>query len=153
MCVVPVEVWHKDNADNRLTVYALLDECSQGTFIKGDILEKLDVSKLEHTTIRVGTAIGNKEDQAAAVNGLVVGCVPSHATVYGKAEVELPCTYSRPYLAVGVDEIPTPSSVRPWKHLQKVASKLPEYDPSIPIGLMIGSDCPRANEPHEVILS
>ena len=153
MCVVQVEVWHKDNADNRLTVYALLDECSQGTFIKDDILEKLNVSNLEHTTIRVGTAIGNKEDQAVAVKGLVVGCVPSHATVYGKAEVELPCTYSRPYLAVGVDEIPTPSSVRPWKHLQKVASKLPEYDPSIPIGLMIGSDCPRANEPHEVILS
>ena len=153
MCVVQVEVWHKDNADNRLTVYALLDECSQGTFIKDDILEKLNVSNLEHTTIRVDTAIGNKEDQAIAVDGLVVGCVPSHATVYGKAEVELPCTYSRPYLAVGVDEIPTPSSVRPWKHLQKVASKLPEYDPSIPIGLMIGSDCPRANEPHKVILS
>ena len=115
--------------------------------------KKKDIPNIKTTTIRVDTAIGSKEAQSFQVKGLMVGSVPSHAATYGKAELKLPLTYSREHLAVSEDEIPTPASVRPWKHLESVASKLPEYDPNIPIGLMIGSDCPKANEPHETIPS
>ena len=49
------------------------------------------------------------------------------------------------------DEFPTPERVRPWRHLSSILHKLSSYDPSIPIGLLIGANCPKALQPSEVI--
>ena len=164
MCVVPVQLWHKPKQDEldesaksssrRVTVYALLDDCSQGTFIKEDILESLNIKGLpEPKPVGVKTLNGSTVQGSIKVDGLFVEAVPSHSVHHKTSQVQLPTAYSREFLAVDPEEIPTPSKISCWDHLEKLVQKIPDYDPSIPIGLMIGGDCPKAIEPVEVIPS
>ena len=156
MCVVQVQLWHKDNPDTKTTVYALLDECSTGTFIRDDVLDDLGVPDNDldpSLPVEVKTVNGAKEQRARGAKGLVVQAAVRHSEVYQDTPVNLPYTYSRWFLAVGPEEIPTPSRIRPWNHLSKLAKMIPEYDPSIPIGLMIGGNCPKANDIMESVPS
>ena len=155
MCVVQVELWHDDNPDNIVKVYALLDECSTGSFITDDVLDKLEVPNIEHTSVAVTTLIGNQQQTSRKVDEhkLVVRAISSHSTIYKDPSIKLPATYSRPFLAVDPEEIPTPSRIRPWAHLKDLVAKIPDYDPAVPIGLMLGGDCPKANEVVEVVPS
>ena len=70
MGIVPIWLYHKDNLNNRICVYALLDNASGGTFVKEDSLRKLGVegigSKLLLTTIH-----GTQEIHTKAVDGLM----------------------------------------------------------------------------------
>ena len=43
MCVVPVWVGHR-NSRKMVITYVMLDNCSQGSFIKYEIIEDLDIS-------------------------------------------------------------------------------------------------------------
>ena len=151
MAIVPVELWHKEHG-SKVTVYALLDACSQGTFLRDDMMHSMGLSHRE-TTIKVETAIGDIHTGAYAVEGLVVKGIPSFAAHYKTGEVELPCTYTRPSLAMGENEIPTPEKIAPWKYLEVIADRIPDYDPTIPFALMIGANCPKATEPLETVPS
>ena len=155
MCVVAVLLNHSSRPDLAITVYALLDECSTGTFISDEALELLGIPEnmLTVTSCDLTTAIGSSEDQVVGVKGLTVQCISLHSNLYPVQKVALPETYSRPSLAVDKEEIPTPSRIRKWPHLQRLMDKIPEYDPSIPIGLIIGADCHRALEPLESVES
>ena len=46
MCVVPIQIHHPDS-NKVLDTYAMLDSCSQGTFIKEEIIEKLGITRAE----------------------------------------------------------------------------------------------------------
>ena len=119
MCVVQVQLWHKDNPDVRTTVYALLDECCNGTFIKDDILESLNVPAVDrgpHLPVKVNTIIGAKEQGAGGAKGLIVQAIESHRSIYHDSPTPLPYTYARSFLAVGSEETPTPSRIRPWSY-------------------------------------
>ena len=155
MCVVAVLLQHQSRPDHKVTVYALLDECSTGTLISEEALELLAIpdNELTLTSCDVTTAIGSREDQVTGVKDLRVQCVPIHSKLYPPQEVKLPTTYSRPCLAVDKEEVPTPSRIKKWPHLQILMDKIPEFDPSVPIGLIIGGNCPRALEPLEAIES
>lgn len=50
-------------------------------------------------------------------------------------------------------EIPTPEKVAEWPHLRHIKHSFHKYDPGIPIGLLIGANCPQALEPIKVIPS
>ena len=153
MCVVPVEVWHKDSPDHKLVSYALLDDCSQGTFIHEDLMESLKLKDTQSSSVAVTTLNGTHQSSSAKVEGLFVRCLPKHALSYSSFDLKLPVAFSRPALAVEKDEIPTPSRIDSWPHLHSLKERIPEYDPSVPIGLMIGGNCPKALEPMEVIHS
>ena len=153
MCVVPVEVWHKDSTEHKVVTYALLDACSTGTFIRDDLVESLELQPLEPKPSSVTTLGGTDHRPSSEITGLVVRCVPNHAKLYSAVEIQLPEAHSRPSLAVDKEEIPTPSKIDRWTYLHSLKTKIPEYDPSIPIGLMIGGDCPEALDPWEVIHS
>ena len=152
MCVVPVQLWHIDHPENKINVYCLLDDCSQGTFIKDDVLDDLNISGQE--TSLTTTTINAKSTEPSVVikkNKLVVQCMPQHAQLYPPSAIKLPVTFSRSYLAVDPDEIPTPGKIRKWPYLETLVDKIPEFDPSLPIGLMIGGNCPQALTPLEAI--
>ena len=153
MCVTQVDLWHEDHPDLVVRTYALLDECSTGSFIRDDVLDKLNVPHLKHTSIGVTTVNGQRQQSTREAKGLVVRAGPSHSVVYNDPPISLPSVFSRPFLAVDPEEIPTPSKIRPWLHLKELVEKIPDYDPAIPIGLMLGGDCPKANEVKEVIPS
>ena len=50
MCVVPVRVKHSDS-DKEVKTFALLDTCSQGTFVTEDLISKLGVSGVKLQSI------------------------------------------------------------------------------------------------------
>ena len=61
MCVVPVTVKHK-NSSREVKTLAMLDNCSQGTFVKEDLLKKLKISR-RATSISIKTLNGENTFQ------------------------------------------------------------------------------------------
>lgn len=51
------------------------------------------------------------------------------------------------------DEIPTKGLVAKWNHLSKIVNDFPSFIPDARIGLLIGSNCPKAIEPKDLIVS
>ena len=47
MGIIPVWLYHKDNPNNKICVYALLDNASGGTFIKEDSLRGLVLKEVK----------------------------------------------------------------------------------------------------------
>ena len=146
-------MWHKDFPDRKVAVYALLDDCCTGAFITNEALEMLEIPTADPTIVSVTTLNGKAQDESTSVTKLKVKALPFHNANYPSDEINLPKAFSRSFLAVEKEEIPTPSSIKKWPHLDPLQDKLREYDPSIPIGLMIGGNCPKALEPVEVIES
>ena len=155
MCVVPIILWHKSHPEKKITVYALLDDSSTSTFIAEEVLDilEIDSSQTIRTSVDVTTAIGNREDPATLVSNLSAKCISFHSKVYPSPEVNLPVAFSRSSLAIDKEEVPTPARIKDWPHLKPLMDKIPEYDSSFPVGMIIGGDCPRGVEPLEVIQS
>ena len=68
-----------------------------------------------------------------------------------KNPVELPKTYTINDMPVSHDHIPKLEFLRQWSHLDCIVSELPAYNPSLKIGLLIGSNCPSALQPLDVM--
>ena len=49
------------------------------------------------------------------------------------------------------EEVPTTEKICNWKHLQSLNNKLPAFDSTLHLGLIIGANCPKALEPQEII--
>ena len=49
--------------------------------------------------------------------------------------------------------MPTPELAHRWKHLKRIAADLPSQLPGAKVGLLIGSNCPKALEPMDVVAS
>ncbi len=154
MCVIPVRMSHKDHPEKEVSVYAVLDDCSKGTFILENVLSELDLPGVQPTSLTLKTMTGSATENSNIISGLIVKCSLDHESYYPySTKVELPIAYTRNMIPVEEDEIPTPERVRPWKHLAPILEKLPSFNSSMPIGLLIGANCPKALEPHEVIPS
>ena len=59
-CIVPVKVRHK-NFDKELMTFAMLNTCSQGTFITTSLMEQLNISGIQ-TFINIKTLIGHQKE-------------------------------------------------------------------------------------------
>lgn len=153
LSVVPVIVYHESQPDLKLKVYAMLDACSQGTFIDESILTNLPSVVGRNTVITVKTMNGEESVKSTAINGLIVTCTNEFADCYPSTEVRLPTVYTQEDLPFGAAETPTPGKIMRWKHLANVARRIPEYDESIPFGLLIGGNCVKALEPCDVVPS
>ena len=153
MSIVPVLLSHKTNPENEIKVYALLDENSQGIFIQQDLLGDLK-APTRPTCITTETINGQFTDASSAADGLRVKPLPEFEEEYkSNALIELPTAYSREIIAFHEDEVPTANKIKQWKYLHPLLEKLPEFDTSLPLGLIIGANCPKALEPQEVICS
>ena len=154
MCVLPIRLTHKDRPGKEVVVYAVLDDCSKGVFVLESALEGLDIPGIRCKSLdaKINTMIGSAMGQTTRVEGLVVRCSAEHENNYPtSAPVNLPAAYTREMIPIDENEMPTPERVQRWKYLDSILKHLPEYDPSIPFALLIGANCPRALEPHQVI--
>ena len=68
MCITAVWVGHKSS---RKMTYAVLDNCSQGSFIKEEIIEELRITG-RNLKLSQKTLPGEKSEELPAVNGLIV---------------------------------------------------------------------------------
>ena len=71
--------------------------------------------------------------------------------INGKNSLKLPKAFTRPKIPVSHNQIPKRDELRSCSSLLSVLDKLPDYFPNMEIGILIGSNCPRALEPLEVI--
>ena len=70
MCVVPLVIKHKDSAKEIIT-QAILDSCSQGTFILEDLVNRLETDGID-TSVAVKTLYWQSRLKSKLVNGLAV---------------------------------------------------------------------------------
>ena len=150
--VVPVLLHHEDTNFEPVTVYALLDACSQGTFVEEGILGPL-LSKARDASVSLKTVNGDSHVNTKAISGLRVSCLHNVSERYGPTTISLPTAYTQEHMPFGATEVATASNTSSWKYLHRISEFLPVLDPSIPFSLIIGSNCSKALEPYEVIRS
>ena len=146
MCVVPVRVRHK-NSNTVVRTMAMLDNCSQGSFVKNDLLEKFAVEGT-HTSITINTLNGKQKHTSVAVDGLEVSNIDESIGEW----IKLPKMFSQDDLPVNANEIATPENIKQWKYLHKIIPEM-KVDQQLEVGLLIGANCLRALEPQELISS
>lgn len=150
MCIVPVRVSHK-SSNLVINTFALLDNCSQGTFVAEHILKGLKVSG-KSATITVKTLNGEATDKSCSVEGLEVANVLD----FGSGEerwLKLPKSYTRREIPIDSNDVLKPSQLSKWKYLEKIQGEICDVSQDMKIGLLIGANCVRALEPEVVIPS
>ena len=142
MGTIPVCLYHKDNPNNKIRVYALLDNASGGTFITEDSLRRLGVEGSE-TKLLLTTMHGTQEVNTKAVDGLMASHFRENEVI-----VPLPRTYVRQRIPADRDEIPRPEELQEWSYLQIHA---PPHMEDVQIGLLLGLNCPSAVRPRDIV--
>ena len=147
MCVAPIKVTHAETK-RKVSTFAMLDNCSQGCFIKNSIRGRLGVSSRK-TEIIIKTLNGNQEVASTVIAELRVA---SDREGVRQHWLNLPAAYTREELPADVEEVATRDNVAGWGHLEELVDKVPRKS-DIETGLLIGANCANALEPQEVIPS
>ncbi|XP_048846374.1 uncharacterized protein LOC125717469 [Brienomyrus brachyistius] len=125
-------------------VYALLDTQSSNTFIDQEVCHNIQadtepiVLKLSTMTNR-GSRVNCQRATGLRVRGY-----------YSQEYIELPPAYTREYIPLEQNSIPTCETAKRWNHLLCISSEIPDLL-NCPVGLLIGYDCSRALKPRQVI--
>ena len=142
--IVSVRIYHQDNPEWQVAIYALLEPASNGTFIKKSILEELQVNGVE-TQLMWNIMHGSEIVPTRRVGGLIVERMDR------EVHIELPKAYSRNEIPSKRNEIPRPESAAKWPHLSHLTNKTYPFQEDLQVGLLIGSNCPNAIKPKQVI--
>ena len=99
--------------------YALLDSCSQGTFMLEKLLRDLGVNgqKTSDTIMTVNGEVNNKTT-------LVEGFRVSNTKDEDSEWIELPKTFTKRYLPVNQNDLATPSKLKQWKYMEGIRDKI-----------------------------
>ena len=141
--ILPVKVKQK-GSDKSVTTYPFYDNGSGGCFATESIRKQLGVEGVK-VMLRLATMHGESQVESTIMDNLVV------TRVNDNNPIELPGSYTRDEFQAGHRQIPTPDLINQWTHLSEIAKKIPEFEPHFEIGLLIGSNCPAALDPLEVV--
>ena len=148
LCIVAVRIHHDANPDRSIETLALLDNGSQGTFVCENILNHLDAPSVQ-TSLEIQTVTGRVTEKSTMVKGLRI----QSANEDLMPPIILPKVFSRTTLPSDVSDVPTISKLKKWKYLKDLEGKLPDVSKHKNIGILIGSNCPKALQPLEIIHS
>ena len=81
-------MFHKDNTEKAIKVYAHLDDASDTTFMTTQVQCELGISGVQ-TSLDLNTMLGRQRISVERIDGLVAQCLDKYA------EIELPKTYAR----------------------------------------------------------
>ena len=112
ICIAPVQIKSKDTS-KKVHTYTLLDSCSQGTFILGQLANDLEISGRK-TSLMIKTVNGEFTSNSPALECLEVASISEDNNKW----LPLPRTFTRPDLSVDNDDITKPSQLRngnTWK--------------------------------------
>ena len=135
--IIPVIVHHKDCPSVEVSVYGLLDDGSDSTFVTNSTLRDLGLKGTE-VSLKFNTMHGENSIPAQKVEGLVVQKLDKDAVV------ELLKAYSREAIPATRNQIPTPEIASKWSHLEKIKDKITPMQNNVEVGLLIGCNCPKA---------
>ena len=103
-------------------------------------------------TVGIDTVNHSGLAEVETVKDLKVRGSEEFGEYYTLMEINLPDTFSRERIPIDRDDVPTAEALREWEYLEDVVRTMPGVK-DIPLGLLIGGDCPKALEPVEVIPS
>ena len=126
--------------------YAMLDSCSQGSFVQEALVKKMQTSERK-TTVNLKTLNGVRSESTIAIDRLQV--VESKD---GNTWIKLPRIYTRKLLPVDKKEVVTPEKIEEWDYLKTISSEITQTD-DVKVGLLISTNSMRALEPLKVIAS
>ncbi|XP_068204676.1 uncharacterized protein [Palaemon carinicauda] len=141
--ILPVKVYQKGNKVV-LDTYAFFDNGSTGCFITESLREQIGASGTE-TCLKLQTMHGVNIVNTLAVNNLCV------TDMEGNNTIDLPKTFTRQDIPVSHQQIPKPKLLKKVAGLRNIADLIPDYRADLEIGLLIGSNCPKALQPLEVL--
>ena len=149
--IVQVILFHKDNTEKAIKVYALLDDASDTTFVTTQVQRELGIKGVQ-TSLDLTTMLGRQRIAVERIDGLVVRRLDK------RTEIELPKQYARETIPSRREQILRPEIVNSWPHLRKIQSQILPYDEDVDIGLLIGCNCLKAirgkgEEPYAVRIS
>lgn len=142
--VVLVPITHP-SSEVVVVTKALLDNGSRETFIHERLLEQLKVQSVS-TSISIQTMSGVTTEPCRCINNLEVSSYFNHQT-----NIQLPRTFSRPFIPPDKDKITSPRKLRKWSCLDKIHPFLQQDDDDQDVGILIGGNYLRVLEPIEVI--
>ena len=145
MCIVPVKVKHEDGKDT-ITTYAMLDNCSQGSFIHDNLVKELGVHGMK-TTLNLKTLHGEKTESTMVVEGIKVAGMSGNGSLLSLRKL-----YTRREIPVGKEEITTTTKIKEWKHLRSISNEIVQRD-DVQAGLLLSANCRKALEPTRSIHS
>ena len=145
--VVPVWLWHSSDPTKRIRTYALLDNCSQGSFVTESCLKSLSLQG-NPASIRIKTLNSEVTEDCFSIKGMNAS---SLFEIDGCTEVQLPKLYTKHTLPTDAGEVATKMSLQNYEYLHHLLQYVP--DASLEVGLLIGANCVKALEPQEVINS
>ena len=141
--IVPVKL---KAAGSEVLTYAMLDTCSTGTFILEDVAASLGLSGVD-TKLMIKTVNGSELLDTKALNGLIA------SDLNGNNSIHLPKTFTKEDITAVEEDVPTPELAQRWSHLKRIEEELPPRLPGAKVGLLIGSNCPKALERVDVVAS
>lgn len=143
--VIPVWVSTASKPEKEILVYALLDTQSDSTFIDETVCEKLS-APCQQVNLKLSTLLGRD---------VTVACQrASSLRVRGYTSaryVDLPPAYTRDFIPLDREHIPTCETARRWNHLHDIAREMPTLL-DCDIGILIGYNCPIALAPRQTII-
>ena len=117
MSVVPVKLIH-ENSNKVISTHALLDNCSQGTFVMKNIVETIGIDGTP-ASITIKMLNGDVTNGSVAVEGLKV----CGAAASGKNRwVKIPKAFW--YFQVDAEDIATPEKIAKWEYLDKILHEI-----------------------------
>ena len=140
--IIPVRL---RSLEGEVLTYAMLDACSTGLFVLEDIVSGLGVKGAD-TQLMVKTVNSTKLYNAKVLNGLVV------SDLKGDNTIQLTKIFTKRDLCT-CENVLVPDLAHHWKYLKDIEADLPPQLPNAKIGLLIGSNCPKALEPKDVLAS
>ena len=146
MCVVPVKV--KYGSSLVVETYAMLDSCSECTFIEKGLLKELNISG-RNMNITVKTLNGQSSKESVVIDGLEVASGTKFNS-NGKW-IRLPKTYSEEKLSIGGGSF-TSKQLQKWRYLDEIQGEIC-LGKDVNIRILIGANCSEALEPVKVINS
>lgn len=125
--------------------YALIDCQSNATFITEKLRQELGLEGVKSHLLLSTLHEENEVIESHKVKGVTV------MDMKHQNSIPLPQAFMRQTIPFKSSQIPKPEVAMCWEHLKPIASELMPYRNDLEVGLLIGTNCPRAIKPREII--
>eukprot|EP00794_Sanderia_malayensis_P003911 gene3911-4452_t len=131
-----------DVTGDSMTVYAVIDDQSNSTLAKPELLDKFNITS-NPVTYKMKTCGGVSSITGRSTESLSV------STCDGWLSIKLPYVRECSNIPDNYSEIPIPEIAKAYSHLSNVVDKVKPIEPGVPIALLIGRDVPQAHKVRE----
>ena len=143
--IIPVWVSSSEDPENKRMTYALLDCQSNAMFVTEKLRQELGLEGVKSHLLLSTLHEQNEVVESRKVKGLTV------MDLKHQNSISLPQAFTRQTNPFKSSQIPKPEVAKCWEHLRPIANELMPYRKDLEVGLLIGTNCPRAIKPREII--